>query len=449
MNNKELARKYKRQTASRYLPVAAGEITSKIMEADFYSVSTKLDGHLYLLSYNGKDLELINHGGNSIADLPLLNEALTILKANCKEVLLAGELYLHSESKRTRNFDLVAALTNKSTHIKFAAFDIISLEGKDVNFDIKALNEKLSSLLDGGVSIHPVSSSLVENRTDILALYENIVVKLNNEGLVIRSNNGPIYKLKPLITLDAVILGYAEGEGVRSGMLKELLVGLNTGPNEYLLLTKVGNGYSEDERKQLLEELSNKKVDSSYFESSGSNVAFSMVEPTQVIEFSCLDVFVENSKGLIRKMKVSFVDGSYKALGKQSMASVISPVYVKIRNDKKVCIEDTGLTQITKIITLETESSEKAILNSSKVILRKVYVKESKGMKMVRKFIIWKTNKENIDDYPAYVYHYTDFSSGRKEILKKEIKVSNSKKQIIDIFESEILDNVKKGWEKV
>jgi hypothetical protein len=449
MNNKELARKYKRQTASRYLPVAAGEITSKIMEADFYSVSTKLDGHLYLLSYNGKDLELINHGGNSIADLPILNEALTILKANCKEVLLAGELYLHSESKRTRNFDLVAALANKSTHIKFAAFDIISWEGKDVNFDIKALNEKLSSLLDGGVSIHPVSSSLVENRTDILALYENIVVKLNNEGLVIRSNNGPIYKLKPLITLDAVILGYAEGEGVRSGMLKELLVGLNTGPNEYLLLTKVGNGYSEDERKQLLEELSNKKVDSSYFESSGSNVAFSMVEPTQVIEFSCLDVFVENSKGLIRKMKVSFVDGSYKALGKQSMASVISPVYVKIRNDKKVCIEDTGLTQITKIITLETESSEKAILNSSKVILRKVYVKESKGMKMVRKFIIWETNKENLDDYPAYVYHYTDFSAGRKEMLKKEIKVSNSKKQIIDIFESEILDNVKKGWEKV
>ena len=60
-----------------------------------------------------------------------------------------------------------------------------------------------------------------------------------------------------------------------------------------------------------------------------------------------------------------------------------------------------------------------------------------------------KTNKENLDDYPAYVYHYTDFSAGRKEMLKKEIKVSNSKKQIIDIFESEILDNVKKGWEKV
>ena len=31
---KETAQKYKRQTASRYLPVGAQEITSKIMEAE-------------------------------------------------------------------------------------------------------------------------------------------------------------------------------------------------------------------------------------------------------------------------------------------------------------------------------------------------------------------------------------------------------------------------------
>ncbi len=56
MNNTDKALKYKRQTASRYLPIASAEITSKIMEADSYSVSTKLDGHLYLLSYDGKRL---------------------------------------------------------------------------------------------------------------------------------------------------------------------------------------------------------------------------------------------------------------------------------------------------------------------------------------------------------------------------------------------------------
>jgi len=449
MNNRDQAIKYKRQTASRYLPVAAAEMTSKIMEADFYSVSTKLDGHLYLLGYDGKDLELINHGENSITDLPFLTEALGLLKANCKDVLLAGELYLYTEGKRTRSFDLAAALADKSPDIRFAAFDIISLDGAAVSLDVKALDEKLNALLAGGKSVHPVTSSVVESRKDIVGLYEDRVVKSGNEGLVIRSDNGPIYKVKPLITLDAVILGYAEGEGSREGMLKEVLVGLNTGPNEYLLLTKVGNGYTEDERKQLLKELATKKVDSSYIEASGSNVAFTMVAPSQVIEFSCLDVFAENSKGLIRKMEISFKDGSYTALGKQPMASVISPVYVKMRTDKKADTADTGLTQITKIVTLDAGSAEKAMLKNSEVIAREVYVKASKGMKMVRKFMLWKTNKEDSDEYPAYVYHYTDFSAGRAEMLKKEVKVSNSKKQIEEIFAAEVLENVKKGWEKV
>ena len=449
MSNEEQAIKYKRQTASRYLPIDAAEMTSKIMEADFYSVSTKLDGHLYLLGFDGKDLELINHGGNSITDLPLLSEALGLLKANCKDVLLAGELYLYTEGKRTRSFDLSAALADKSPDIRFAAFDIISLDGAAVSLDVKALDEKLNALLAGGTSVHPVNSSVVESRKDMVALYEDRVVKSGNEGLVIRSDNGPIYKVKPLITLDAVILGYAEGEGGRAGMLKEVLVGLNTGPNEYLLLTKVGNGYTEDERKQLFTELATNKVDSSYIEASGSNVAFTMVAPTQVIEFSCLDVFSENSKGSIRKMKISFKEGSYTALGKQPMASVIAPVYVKMRTDKKADTEDTGLTQITKIVMLDTGSAEKEILKNSEVIAREVYVKASKGMKMVRKFMLWKTNKEHSDEYPAYVYHYTDFSAGRAEMLKKEIKVSNSKKQIEEIFAAEVLANVKKGWEKV
>ena len=448
MNNKEQAIKYKRQTASRYLPIDAAEMTSKIMKTDFYSVSTKLDGHLYLMGFDGKRLELINHGGNSISDLPLLSEGLGLLKANCKDVLLAGELYLYKKGGRTRSFDLAAALAKKSPDIRFAAFDILSLDGAAVRLDIKELNEKLKSILSGGTSVHPVNSSVVESRKDIVTLYEDRVVTSGNEGLVIRSDNGPIYKVKPLITLDAVILGYAEGEGSRAGMLKEVLVGLNTGPNEYLLLTKIGNGYTVSERKSLLKELATNKVDSSYIEASGSNVAFTMVAPTQVIEFSCLDVFTENSKGLIRKREISFKNGSYTALGKQPMASVISPVYVNMRADKKADTDDTGLTQITKIVTLDASNSKKEILKNSEVIAREVYVKARKGMKMVRKFMLLKTNKEHSDEYPAYVYHYTDFSPGRAEMLKKEVKVSNSKKQIQGIFDAEVLENVKKGWEK-
>mgnify|MGYP000447893346 FL=1 len=68
---------------------------------------------------------------------------------------------------------------------------------------------------------------------------------------------------------------------------------------------------------------------------------------------------------------------------------------------------------------------------------------------MVRKFVVWKTNKENSGEFPAYVYHYTDFSPTRKDMLKKEVKVSSSKAQIESYLKTEVSENIKKGWEKV
>jgi len=37
----------------------------------------------------------------------------------------------------------------------------------------------------------------------------------------------------------------------------------------------------------------------------------------------------------------------------------------------------------------------------------------------------------------------------RKDPLKKEVKVSDSEEQIMDIFEEQFLKNIKKGWEEV
>ena len=449
MNIKEIAQKYKRQTASRYLPIESDQITTKIMEAEMYAVSTKFDGHLYLLSFDGKNTELINHGGTTLTDLPLLKDATKHLKGKCNDILLAGEVYLSKDGERTRSFDMTAVLDEKSENIHFAVFDLLMLDGQEVSLGIKELDEKLSSVLSGGKMVYPVNNSFVESRKDIAAQYKEIVEEGGHEGIVVRSLNGPTYKVKPLITLDAVILGYAEGDGNRAGMLKEFLVGLCIAKDQYLLLTKVGNGYSDDERKKLLKEFEKKKVDSGYIEVSGSNVAFTMVAPNQVLEFSCLDVFGENSKGTISKMALSFKDGSYSAMGKQPMASVIAPVYLKMRTDKKATTADAGLSQITKVIALGGNDAEKVKLKNSEIISRAVYVKESRGMKMVRKFMVWKTNKEATGEYPAYVYHYTDFSATRKEMLKKEIKVSDSKKQIEDIYAAELAENVKKGWEKV
>ena len=69
------AKTYKRAVARRYLPVSSEEIVSKVREADKYYLSTKFDGHLYILIYENKKASLVNHFGTIHNDLPLLKRA--------------------------------------------------------------------------------------------------------------------------------------------------------------------------------------------------------------------------------------------------------------------------------------------------------------------------------------------------------------------------------------
>ncbi len=68
---------------------------------------------------------------------------------------------------------------------------------------------------------------------------------------------------------------------------------------------------------------------------------------------------------------------------------------------------------------------------------------------MIHKFLVWKSNKESSGDYPAYVFYHTEYSSTRKELIKRDMAFSSSQEQIMSIFESEIADNIKKGWEEI
>ena len=90
----------------------------------------------------------------------------------------------------------------------------------------------------------------------------------NEEGIIVQSDNGPTYKIKPLITLDAVVVGFSEGEGSRANKLKEVLLALQISENEYLTIAKVGNGFTDEQRDSIFKELEKQKVDSDYVEFS-------------------------------------------------------------------------------------------------------------------------------------------------------------------------------------
>lgn len=441
------AQNYKRTVASRYLPVGQEEIVSKIREANQYLLSVKFDGHFYLLCYENNKASLVSPGGNVVNDLPLLLDIKNILnKAKIKDACIPGELYFRKEG-RSRVFDLTANLDDKSPDICFAAFDILSLDGKEYSRDeLVEKHKKLDEMFPEGGKVHSAGSKAVESRKDIQDYFKQAVETDGQEGVIVKSSEGMIYKVKPRYTLDGVVIGFVEGEGDRAGMLREILVAMLRNETIYQITAKVGNGFTDDERKNLLEKLTKSKVESNYIEASGAKVAFTMVKPEMVIEYSSLDLPVETSKGTIRKMSLTYSDEGYSAEQMLPCVSSMSPVFLRVRDDKKVNKDDIRFSQITDIV--ELKGTETAVeLKESKVLKREVFVKESKGQKMVRKFLLWKTNKEISPEYHAFVFHYTDFSPTRKDMLKKDIKVSDSQQQIEKIYADEIAENVKKGWE--
>jgi len=68
----------------------------------------------------------------------------------------------------------------------------------------------------------------------------------------------------------------------------------------------------------------------------------------------------------------------------------------------------------------------------------------------VRKLVVWKTNKETEDPmYPAFVVHWTDYSPGRKDPLKRTVRLAPDKGLALEIADDLINSEIKRGWKPV
>jgi hypothetical protein len=68
---------------------------------------------------------------------------------------------------------------------------------------------------------------------------------------------------------------------------------------------------------------------------------------------------------------------------------------------------------------------------------------------MVRKLLLWKTNKEEKREFPAYVVYLTDFSPNRVEPLGREIRIAQTEAAARKQYERMAEENFIGGWEKV
>ena len=196
-------------------------------------------------------------------------------------------------------------------------------------------------------------------------------------------------------------------------------------------------------------------VDSEYAEVNSDHVAYRMVDPNWVVEISCLDLISQNTRGgSIDRMVLEYNadDKCYQVIRRMPFVSVISPQFIRIGDDKTFDATDARLSQISDLVDVPAAMMTAAELETTKseVEKRAVYLKPYRGQTSIRKFLMWKTNKEDKNsDFPAYVIHYTDFSPSRKRPLDREIRVSNSKEQIDQLWEQLIKDVAVHGFHVV
>ena len=84
----------------------------------------------------------------------------------------------------------------------------------------------------------------------------------------------------------------------------------------------------------------------------------------------------------------------------------------------------------------------------SKLLERVVFTKQMKGNTMVRKLLLWKTNKDDRPEFPAYVVYLTDFSPNRANPLEREIRVAQTEPAARKHYKKLSEEYFIGGWEK-
>ena len=450
---------YRRMSGSRMYPLGKSDIRSKIPTAD-YHVSRKIDGEFTVLVLRDGEVFSINPGGTVRIGLPWQAEAHAALKkAGINEAMIAGELYVHNTERRPRVHDVsTVARQPKSPddieRLRFAVFDLISVDDESPSESYPATWSTIESLFGGGELVHPVETRILSDTHGVEQLFKKWVEEEDAEGVVVRSDHAGLFKVKPRHTIDAVVIGFTESTEDRAGMMHDLLLAVMREDGTMQILCRVGGGFSEDQRRSMLSDLKDRVVASEYAEVNSDYVAYQMVRPDWVVEISCLDLISQTTRGgNINRMVLEYDSKEgYRVVRRLPLVTVISPQFVRLREDKQAHPQDVRMSQVSdRVQVAMTDTDAKNFkLPKTEILRREVFTKEAKGETMVRKFVTLKTNKEQeTEEYPAYVMLYTDYSPNRKEPLQRDIAVSESREQIDEIFEVFKKENVKKGWAPV
>lgn len=452
---------FRRMLSARMIPLEADEILKRFPTQD-YLVSRKVDGEFSVLVYRGGSALLLNPGGTVRVGLPALKEAADLLsKAGVQDALIAAELYVvRTDGKRPRVHDVSTTARDPQSpadleRLRLAVFDLIELNKQPIAQPYATTWSKIQEIFGRGDKIHAIETVKATSAGEIQERFKAWVQGESAEGLVVRGEAVGTFKVKPRHSIDVVVLGFTEAIEDRVGMMHDLMIGVRRNDGTFHIAGRVGGGFSEELRRSMLSDLKDMVVESEYAEVSSDHVAYQMVRPEWVIEISCLDMISQTTRGgPINRMVLNWnaTASKYEIIRQLPLCAIISPQFIRRREDKTNHPGDVNIRQVANLVevALVDRDARQLQLPKSQVLRREAYTKVLKGQMMVRKLILWKTNKETeADGFPAYVLHFTDYSPDRKQPLQRDLRISNSLEQMHGLWQGLFEENIKKGWNKI
>lgn len=440
---------YKKSIASRFILLEAAKMSAHIV-GDQFCVTKKIDGYMHLVFLRNGEAYAFGTGGRLISDLSCLHAVKDDLeKAGIQSAVIAAELYMPREGGRPRCGDVPSALADPSLkdNLSLAPFDIVELDGVPFQRNhYKEVHERLSEIFTSAQS-SPVEMRMADSVQSVKTIFDEWVTEEGAEGLVVHSESEIVWKVKPRHTVDVAVVGYTTfEEGVR-----ELVYAVMRPDGRFQVFGIGSSGLSEGNRMPLFETLSQMDVESQYVQTDSRGVAYRMVRPEIVAECTVIDLMSCGSDGKAKMNPVVSFDPERGWIRQGNAAGVraLGLKLERIREDKTCNEVDVRISQLSDLCPFESIEKEPENLPLSTILARRVFRKVSGDKIMIHKFLVWKTNKEESGRYPAYIFYHTDYSSSRKEPLKRDMSWSSDEGQAMQFLDDAIAENIKKGWEEL
>jgi DNA ligase-1 len=241
---------------------SAGSVAEAVEKLGACAVEEKLDGIRIQVHRDGEIVRLYTRTLDDITDrLPELTSAALELRG--ERFILDGEVISFDEDGRPRSFQETAGRVGSRVDVATAAetvpvspvfFDVLSVDGRDLlDLPFAERHAELARLVPEPMRVR---RTLVSGPEDVPAAEAFLAetLKRGHEGVVVKGLDAAYsagrrgaswLKVKPVHTLDLVVLAAEWGHGRRTGKLSNLHLGARSSDGSFAMLGKTFKGMTD------------------------------------------------------------------------------------------------------------------------------------------------------------------------------------------------------------